>query len=197
MIFVRPIPLTDRFAMVIEAMMHLIGLRAVLAYRAAPGNTLTPLLTLVSLRMRRMRNRLRALAARWRTGKLPKPRPSRAGKPRKCSPRGPLPKLPRGWGWLTRHVVECGQLRTQLENILADEDMATLLREAPQAGRILRPLCRMLGLDRIPEPLRPAKPKPRRPRPGPPRQPRTAAMRRFRQQLLSPPRGQKTPIMLG
>ena len=47
--------------------------------------------------------------------------------------------------------------------------MAEFLAAAPQAGRILRPLCRMLGIEASPDaPAELNLPKPPRFRPGPP-----------------------------
>ncbi|MBV8522612.1 MAG: hypothetical protein JOY71_10905 [Acetobacteraceae bacterium] len=38
-----------------------------------------------------------------------------------------------------------------MQYLLADPEMAALLADVPQAGRILRPLCRMLGIRPEPE----------------------------------------------
>ena len=55
---------------------------------------------------------------------------------------------PGRFGWLVRAAahhaaVYGGQLRV----ILEEPDMVALLRASPQAGRILRPLCRMLAVE--------------------------------------------------
>ena len=116
-------------------------------------------------RICRMANRFDALFAKWQAGTLPKPRPSRAG-PSRADPsrvgqsRTPgepraRPRLPGRRAWLL-HVTEqvrlaaaiCG---TQLQHQFATPDFAAFLQAAPQAGRILRPLCRMIGIDPPPE----------------------------------------------
>jgi hypothetical protein len=57
-----------------------------------------------------------------------------------------------------------------LEVVLQSPDMAELLAAAPQAARVLRPLCRALALDWPQSPPKPEKIKtirPRKPRPKP------------------------------
>jgi hypothetical protein len=64
--------------------------------------------------------------------------------------------------------------------MLQDPEARALAEAAPQAGRLFRPLCHMLGLDQ-PEWLRlPKRPrKPRKPRPPKPRKPRQGPARGF------------------
>jgi hypothetical protein len=45
-----------------------------------------------------------------------------------------------------RLTQDAAVFRSQLEYLLADPEMTALLAEVPQAGRILRPLCHMLGI---------------------------------------------------
>ncbi len=56
--------------------------------------------------------------------------------------------LPRRFGWLValggHHAAGFG---SQLQHVLAAPEMAALLAASPQAGRILRPLCRALAVD--------------------------------------------------
>ena len=56
--------------------------------------------------------------------------------------------LPRRFGWLVQagahHAASVG---TQLQTVLSTPEMAALLAASPQAGRILRPLCRALAVD--------------------------------------------------
>jgi hypothetical protein len=60
--------------------------------------------------------------------------------------------LPGGSGWLIRRcgwqAAGCG---SQLRQLLAEPEMAALLLAAPQAGRLFRPLCRMLAVELPPE----------------------------------------------
>jgi hypothetical protein len=68
-------------------------------------------------------------------------------------------------------VPEAAAAGSQLRHLLADPEMAALIEAAPQMGRLLRPLCRSLGVRLPPGLLPPPRaPKPRKPRsPQPPR----------------------------
>jgi len=60
----------------------------------------------------------------------------------------PLEVLPRKFGWLRQQMGwQLGGHCGQLETVLHRPEMVELLIAAPQAIRILRPLCRMLGMD--------------------------------------------------
>ncbi len=91
-------------------------------------------------RLTRAARRFERLMARLTEGKTPRPsRPGHSGPP-------PTP-LPTAHGWLVvalRH--EAAAYACQLEAFLAEPQTAALIAHSPQAGRILRPLCRMLGL---------------------------------------------------
>ncbi len=105
----------------------------------------TPVLRLAYDRIARAAIRFQSLFARWQTNTLPTPRPSHAGQP--YTPR-PKPYFPTRHAWLagsTDHHVR-GRA-SQLEHLLARPDMAEFLTAVPQAGRILRPLCHMLGIN--------------------------------------------------
>ena len=127
-------------------------------------------------RIGRMNTRLAALCAKFEAGALPPPaplrdRPSRA-KPAK--PADPTNRLPTRFGWLLNWIQVTVHGRTPLESLLADPDFHTFVQAAPQAGRILRPLCHMLGIRRpaiLDAPKRPTKPRPPRARPEPPPEP--------------------------
>eukprot|EP01037_Dinobryon_pediforme_P012937 gene12937-13037_t len=55
--------------------------------------------------------------------------------------------LPRRFGWLVGLVGhEAAGRASQLAHLLADPEMAALVRDVPQARRILSPLCWMLGV---------------------------------------------------
>ena len=116
------------------------------AARIAGGRLAGPLIVLIGSRLRRLGARFAALAARHEAGKLrparSRPRPPR---PPAVPPRPPQP-LPRGHAWLVRLVPESAAAASQLQYLLAEPEMAALFAAAPQAGRILRPLCRMLGV---------------------------------------------------
>ncbi len=139
----------DRFALLIAGLCRAVAARS--AGRALAG----PLIVLIWGRLRRMAARFGRLAARLRAGKL-----SACPTSRRPAASGPQPApLPRGFAWLIRLVPEAAAGAAQLQHLLDDPAMAALIAAAPQAGRILRPLCRMLGVPPPPG-LRPAPPAP-------------------------------------
>jgi hypothetical protein len=76
--------------------------------------------------------------------------------------------LPSARAWLVKLMgwpAPC--YGSHLNTMLAEPEMLALVQAAPQAGRLLRPLCRMFGIDPLPEYLR-----------LPPRPPRRRASRR-------------------
>jgi len=122
----------------------LADLQAAIAARAARDQRLAVLLVAVWGRIARMRTRLERLIAHWRAGTLPRPRTSRAGEKR-VSVRTPS-LLPTRAGWLPELVRDALAFRSQLEHLLSQEECVAFLAAVPQAGRIMRPLCRMLGI---------------------------------------------------
>ncbi len=163
--------LSDRFAPIIEGLC-----RAAAARLGAPGParwTAGPLMILLWVRLRRIAARFAALAARAgvrrraflgrNTASSPPPQPPAM---RKC--------LPTRFAWLVRLVPEAACYGTQLQHLLSDPAMAALLAASPQARRLLRPLCRMLGVS--PATARPAAPKRAETAAAPPR-PKAAAYR--------------------
>jgi hypothetical protein len=116
-----------------------------------------PLLILLWSRLNRTVLRFAALAARAAAGRLAAPR-QRPARPAPVSPPPPRPRPPAvGFAWLVRLVPGTAAYGSQLQYLVATPEMTALLAAAPQAGRILRPLCRMLG---VPPPAKqpPAKP---------------------------------------
>ena len=77
------------------------------------------------------------------------------------------PKAPRKRGWVTHTAPPCAEAGGWLSYFLQREDLPAFLAEVPRAGRLLRPLCHMLGvtppeyLKLPPRPRTPRKPKPR------------------------------------
>ena len=159
------------------------GLKVTLGLIAHRDARVRALLTLTWYRIHRTINRFERLVTLWQSGKLPKPRP-RAARAKRPAPTTPKPRLPSGQAWLVRRLQDhhVNTRASQLQHFLANtEELQDFLAAAPQANRLLRPLCRMLGVP-PPVPLpprvqaaRPARPlKPRRarpPRPSPPAQP--------------------------
>jgi hypothetical protein len=141
-----------------------------------------PLSVLIWARLTRMCQRLERLVTQWRAGTLPKPRPSRAGQPRPAAAAAARPSgLPRNFAWLLRLTgITAAAAASQLRFLMTDDaEMRAFLADCPRGGRILRPLCHMLGMRlsevelapiRLPpRPRKPRAPKPRAPRQGPDR----------------------------
>ena len=145
-------PLTHRFALFIEALRHAV------ARRGGRGGLPGPLLVLIWSRLRRMAARFTQLAERGpaRSGPagsgpagigttlsaVKAPGASAAPQPRTRASLQPS----RSFASLLRLVPETAQLTGQLRHLLADPEMAPLLAATPELGRILRPLCHMLGI---------------------------------------------------
>lgn len=129
-------------------------LRAAIAARAARDRALTVLLVALWGRIARMGTRLERLVALWRAGKLPKARALRVG--RVSAPRAANGvRFPSAPGWLLRKLgFEVAAFGSQLQHLLADAECTAFLAAVPQAGRILRPLLRMLTVDPVPEVVR-------------------------------------------
>ncbi len=150
---------------------HIADLCARLAEIAARYHRLSPLLVLVWFRLRRTLARLDRLAARWQAGRLRPPRPrGGAGTPAINPADAWRPRrTPQGHAWLIRLHQPLAQLAPRVEALLHDPDIAALCAAAPQAGRLLRPLCRMYGIEPPPHLRLPPRPKPQAPpRPPPP-----------------------------
>ena len=119
-------------------------LQAAVAVVSARERHLTVLLVAVWGRIGRMGVRLERLIALWRAGMLPTPRTSRAGEKRD---RVRAPDIvPRAPAWLVTAVREAAPMGIYLEHLLTQEECVAFLAAVPQARRILRPLCRMLGV---------------------------------------------------
>ncbi|MBV8588884.1 MAG: hypothetical protein JO212_02270 [Acetobacteraceae bacterium] len=129
----------------------LAGLCEALAARMAKDRTNVPLLFLAWTRLRRLAVRFEALLADFRAGRLPAA-PSSRGAAESLPQLPGLPGLPppyrapRDFGWLLRLAPESAAFAGQMEHLLADPEMRALLAGSPQAGHMLRPLCRMLGI---------------------------------------------------
>jgi hypothetical protein len=133
-----------------------------------------PVWALLQQRLLRLARRFQALFDRWQSNTLPKPRPRRcprldAGPSR--TPRKPTPRLPRAFAWVNYRIPESAPPSGWLESLLHDPDTKAFVQAAPQAGRLLRPLCTALGqhhpdwLKLPPRPRKPRKPRPLAPLP--------------------------------
>jgi hypothetical protein len=109
-----------------------------------------PLIGLIVERLRRIKQRFADIAARVGAGSY-RPRRHRAG-PRPGQKPPPPDKLPKHPGWLLPLVPDAVAYRSQLEQLLADPEMADLLAAAPASlRRPLRSLCRMLAIPPPPQ----------------------------------------------
>ncbi len=107
-----------------------------LPVKSLPG----PLLTLIW-------NRLHRIIARFTRAATTPPAPPRS---RACAKRPARPHkpdlLPRHYAWLRKLVQETGGGASQLEFFLNQPDIVALIAADARLGRILRPLCHMLGI---------------------------------------------------
>jgi hypothetical protein len=176
-----PVPpnLSQRLAGVIKILR-----RAIETYGVAHPASL-PIILLVSFHLGRVVNRFASLARRVRAGTaaIRKRPPATAPRPAATTP--PKPTFPRRFFWLLQIAPghHTGAGRAQLRHLLADPEMAAFLEAAPQAARLFRPLCRILGIAKaadLPAALFPERPKrPPKPRaPRPPKEPRAPRVRR-------------------
>ena len=152
-------------------------------YAAIPEPSALPplapdLWTLFWNRIGRAQRRFQALYAAWQEGTL-KPLP-----PRKAAAASPIrqdtaapaepapPRLPTAFAWAIGRVPEAGPAAGLLESMVHAPETERFVTEIPRAGRLLRPLCRALGIK--PPPYLRLPPRPRAPRaPRPPRPPRS------------------------
>ena len=137
--------LSQRLTLVVQA------LRAAIAAHAARDRAAVAVAWLVWPYLNRLAARFAALTLRVQAGKVAAAPTTRlraaAEVPRLQVPRPRPPALPQGFAWLARFAPGILPLRSQVCHLLGDPELAALLAAAPGAGRILRPLCRMLGIE--------------------------------------------------
>jgi hypothetical protein len=124
------------------------ALRGLLGGWAVRGWVAPAVAVLLHRRLGEMRDRMERLVARFRAGRLWRCE----GRVAAVVPAGRrsagVRVWPRGFGWLVRLAGhEAAGLGAQLRAVLAQEEMVALLVAAPQAGRVLAPLCRALGIE--------------------------------------------------
>ena len=155
------------------------AIQALIAHHFLRHPIFQPVINPLWHRLNRARRCLARLTARIAAGKPL--RASRAGHARKPTHRhpastpAPRPPIPRAKAWLLKALgYHVAVYRYRLEYLYATPGMAELLAATPAAGRLLRPLCHMLGMDKPPgsprrKPTRPSGPPPSRAVPPPPR----------------------------
>ncbi|MDD2875818.1 MAG: hypothetical protein PHT60_01160 [Acidiphilium sp.] len=160
-----PETLSERFAW----LMALIR-KGITTYGPTP-HLAGPLVTLAWARIDTLSKRFMKCMAR---GPIParKPRPVRTSRPAKPKPEY---VLPRGFNWFRlmfpnteTRPAPSAMPANLLRDMLAEPEMLDLIATNPAIGRILRPLCTLLGIRHPPALQRPERPrKPSPPRPGP------------------------------
>ena len=126
----------------------LTDLRAAIAGRAACDRAMTAVLVLVWGRLARAAVRLERLYGLWLAGRLRAPR--KAGVRANSAAVTVRATVPRGLGWLAVQVWETRAYGSQLQHLLADPGFAAFVAAVPRAGRVLRPVLRMLTVDALP-----------------------------------------------
>src|SRR5574337_861240 len=154
--------LDDRFAFIVK------GLRDMVADRGGRRLITGALVLLIWTRLGRIGEKFAVLIERVRAGTLPAAaslRTRTASAPAALSPRPERakPEHETGFGWLIRlGGYEAAGYGSQFQHLLSDPEMVALISAAPrQMGRLLRPLCWMLGIKPAPGlfPKRARKPK--------------------------------------
>ena len=135
----------QRFFEIAEALCWAVG-KAI-----RPGFIPAALAVLVMLRIRRVRGILLALEVRFLAGQVFR-RSARFSGPvvrERVVRVAAVDPLPRGFAWLYPLVPgDAACFGGYLRVVLAEPGMRRLLAACPQAVRALRPLCRMLGIER-------------------------------------------------
>ena len=128
------------------------SLQAAIAVVAARDRRLTVLLVAMWGRIARMGSRLERLVAMWRAGTLPQARArARSPRARPATTAMTRPCYPTAPDWLLRTLGhDAVAVGLQLRHLLTEQECAAFLAAVPQAGRILRPLLRMLSRDPLP-----------------------------------------------
>jgi hypothetical protein len=128
-------------------------LTAIIARRFPREPRLVALIIPLWTRINRAARRFERLMARLAAGTLPKPHRSGHGGPHRSAD-----ALPTGRFWLIRALGhEAAACATQLAALLAEPAAAGLLAEVPAAGRIIRPLTRLLAIGAFAPRQRPAR----------------------------------------
>ena len=143
-----PFSAADRFVSMIDALCTVIvsGLAA-----GMPG----PQVIGIWDRLTRILTRFAAILARPIRPRSIAPRALPPRPPTMRQPTQPRPfkscRLPTGYGWLIRRIPAASPFAAELQSLVGDPQMAALLQANPGMVRLLRPLCRMLGVQQPPD----------------------------------------------
>jgi hypothetical protein len=143
------LPVTDRFSQIIN------DLWAIVWSRVGAGATATTLVVMVLGYIRRTERRFHALVAKIEAGTLRPPRPRttpRAVPSPNAAPdaaKRPHNLFPRTYGWLCALIPYQAAAAGWALNLMLDDPAVRPMIEAEPGrfGRLLRPLCRMVGAD--------------------------------------------------
>jgi hypothetical protein len=175
--------LATRFARIITSLRAALGV--VVGRDRAQDAVLAP----VWSHLGRTAARFGRLFARFLAGTLPKPSATR---PRRAPARAKI-RLSEARGWLVYAHWETRFASTQLQHWFTEPDLPAFLAAAPQAARLLRPLCRLLAIAPPELPQLPPR-QPRKPRPKPAKPPRLT--RREHEAILWYPNYEGKPMQL-
>ncbi|MCW8308285.1 hypothetical protein AruPA_14695 [Acidiphilium sp. PA] len=140
------------------------------AHESVRARVAIPLMIMMWSRIDSLARRFVSLFTR-RQPRIPTPNPNRQTPTRQIRTSRPrptrVPKIsrplehcpPGGYGWLIENLPIRGTgiavARAELEHLLTDPAMHQLIAATPALGRILRPLCYALGIERPPQLARP------------------------------------------
>jgi hypothetical protein len=186
-----PLPsLTERFAAIVARAVQGIG-DLLERWPSLDRSRVVPLGLVLLTRtwLIERRDAVTDLIAAFRAGTLKPPQPARPRAP----PQGPPPprrpqpqRAPTRFGWFREMGADIGDAGEQLAAWLSEAEMKALAAATPKAGRLLRPMLRMLGRE-IPEWLRlPPRPKPPEPEPFRPLDKRYNSVRRWKHHTVAP-----------
>ncbi len=146
-----PSPVFLNLAEVIRA------LRVAVAAWGGRGVLGTVLLFVLYRRIGEIGRRMAGIAARFQAGRVRRRSVPVRGEAAVAVRRASGPRVwPRRFGWLVQRVgFEAAGFGCQLRAVLETPEMVALLAASPEAGRVLRPLCRALAIETsVPRPGR-------------------------------------------
>jgi hypothetical protein len=130
------------------------GLRGSVGGWGLPGWLNAALVLVLHRRLGQIGVQMERMAARFAAGKLRRRQPVATRAPRRAMGGGGrrgddgLGLWPRSFGWLVKAAGwRAAGFGSQLRAVLETPEMVALLEASPQAGRVLRPLCRMLAIE--------------------------------------------------
>jgi hypothetical protein len=128
------------------------ALREAVAAWGGRGWLAAALVWLVHRRLGEIGRRMERMAARFQAGRLTQRGARAVPEVEAVVPRASRARSvriwPRAFGWLVRAAAwEAAGFGSQLRAVLETPEMVALLKAAPQAVGVLRPLCRMLAIE--------------------------------------------------